>query len=274
MRILLVEQGSGLSALRETFFSRDLEINQCEPYQSIPLIERDQPDVVVIDTETFIALPAFFSRLKELYITPTTGGYYPVMIGVIPRQSRIHSESLYLDLGFDLVFQKPIESQIFFSRLAALNRRIGIGKATLMSSHLLINTETQSCYTKSAHGTLFKAFRVSPVQFSILRLFIQSPRKIWSRDEIVMSLIREPDEVGDRAIDKTVCHLRRKLKSNLKTEWRLEPGYKYPFIQTQDGVGYYFFDAVSLPSDDINHLTDSNILDNYHRQAKLTMTSV
>jgi hypothetical protein len=60
-----------------------------------------------------------------------------------------------------------------------------------------------------------------------------------------------PDE---RAVDKAIYKIRKNFAKKLKLlgtkqEWRILKRCKYPFIQTEENAGYYFFDAVRLPSD-------------------------
>lgn len=258
MRILLVGQNDELAdSLRESFWARKAEVNYCHPAHSITAIAKDQPDIVCIDTDSSCALPAFFLQLQKLYVAPGSGGYYPIVIGIIPCQIEIKHSRIYLDLGFDLVFQKPVDNDLFFSQISALDRRIGIGKDTLVSPHLLINTKTQDCYIKSAYGTLISHFRVTPIQFSLLRIMINSPRGIWHRDDLAHQLTqcRSNDMPPDRAVDKTIYRIRKIIADRIETlaerqqPWQIVKGYKYPFVQTQEHAGYYFFDALSFPSD-------------------------
>ncbi|MEM6835477.1 MAG: winged helix-turn-helix domain-containing protein [Cyanobacteria bacterium P01_C01_bin.120] len=257
MRILLIGQDEKLiTSLQEVFELYRAEVNCCSPADSVSTIARDKPDMALLDTETCLALPPFFSQLERLYTCPITAGYYPILIGLIPRQIDVKHSRIYLDLGFDLVFQKPVDCDFFFSQVNALDRRIGIGKDTLISPHLLINTATQDCHLKNTNGTLLGHFRVSPVQFSILKLLIQSPRGIWSRTTLMRRIARENStEISDRAIDKAMYKIRKIIADCLTTlseqqcQWQIAAGYKHPFIHTQDGGGYYFFDALQLPSE-------------------------
>jgi DNA-binding response OmpR family regulator len=256
MRILLIAQdGKLITSLQKVFGLYRAEVNCCLPTASISTIARDEPDLVLLDTETCLALPPFFSQLERLYSCPITAGYYPILIGLIPRQTEVKHSRIYLDLGFDLVFQKPVDCEFFFSQVNALDRRIGIGKHTLISPHLLINIATQDCHLKNTNGKLLGHFRVSPVQFSILQLLIQSPRGIWSRATLMRRMTRENStEISDRAIDKAIYKIRKGIAECLtnlseQPQWQIAGGYKHPFIHTQDGGGYYFFDALQLPSD-------------------------
>jgi two-component system response regulator QseB len=257
MRILLVGQNDELAdSLRESFWARKADVNYCHPTESIVAILKDQPDIVCIDTESSFALPTFFLELQKLYATPGSGGYYPIIIGIIPRQTEIQYSRIYLDLGFDLVFQKPVDNELLFSQINALDRRIGIGKDTLVSPHLLINTRTQDCYFKSTSGTLIAHFRVTPLQFSLLKILIDTPRGIWSRDDLAHQLSTNTTYTDGRAVDKTIHRIRKVMADQLKTlsehqqqPWQITTGYKYPFIQTEDFAGYYFFDRLAFPGD-------------------------
>jgi hypothetical protein len=278
MRVLLVgQQDSRLAHLRTDFLEHNIvtqanivEVNCCEPLQSIITISRDQPDIVCIDTESFFALESFFLHLQTLYPGPSSGAYFPILIGIIPHETNREG---YLDLGFDLVFEKPVQKKLFFAQVNAYKRRLGIGEESITSPHLLLNTSTQDIYLKTSYGTLLEHLRVSPVQFALLKIMVQQPRAIWSRDLLTSRVASEvgdantPITPGERTIDRHIYKIRRSLESRLAElkkrpelkEWNLVQGYKNPFIHTSEGWGYFYFDAVQLP-DDVQDLAWGNDL--------------
>lgn len=256
MRTLIVSQDIDLAnSLREQFLARRVEVSCCLPPQSIAVISRDQPDLVCIDTESSDSLPAFFHQLESMYIAPSITGYYPIIVGITPRQVELKNSIVYLDLGFDLIFQKPVDQALFFAQINALDRRVGTDNNTIKSPHLLLNSSTQDLYLKNANGTLLSHFRVTPIQFEIIAILIRSPRGIWSRAELTQRLSEKmKSNFSGRAIDKAVYKIRRVMANHLDAlqpsqPWNLAPTYSYAFIQTHTLSGYYYFDAVSFSSD-------------------------
>lgn len=260
MRVLLIGQdGRFASILSKLFCGHGNEVNCSSPSQSLIAIARDQPDIVCIDIESTFTLQPFFLQLQKLYINPTSGGYYPITIGMIPHAERTNKIDDFLNLGFDLVFEKPIQEKLLFSQIKALDRRLSIGKDVLISPHLLLNTRTHDCHVKTTHGTLLNHFRVTPLQFILLKILISYPRAIWSRLELSK---RISDEIRDtspripdvRTIDRSVHKIRKHIGAELAAlnptaPWSLITGYKFPFIHTQESIGYYFFDALSFSND-------------------------
>lgn len=256
MRALIVSHDLDLAnSLREHFLARRVEVNCCLPPQSIAVISRDQPDIVCIDTESSASLPTFFNQLQSMYIAPRIGGYYPIVIGITPCQVELKNSIVYLDLGFDFIFQKPVDHVVFFAQLQALDRRLGIDSNAIMSPHLLLSKSTQDCYIKNANGTLLSHFRVTPLQFELLAILVKSPRGIWSRPELSQRLCTKLlGDFNGRAIDKAIYKIRRALNEHLDDlqplqPWSLAPTYTNAFIHTHTMSGYYFFDAINFSSD-------------------------
>ena len=76
---------------------------------------------------------------------------------------------------------------------------------------------------------------LSPSQFNMLVLFLGTPRKIVTREQLI-ERTRAFDDVYDRSIDVQILRLRRKIEADPK-----QPA----LLRTERGVGYYF-DALSV----------------------------
>ena len=53
--------------------------------------------------------------------------------------------------------------------------------------------------------------QLSPGQVALLRLFLASPRKVLTRDDIIAAAPAENADAFDRSIDSRIVRLRRKL---------------------------------------------------------------
>jgi DNA-binding response OmpR family regulator len=256
MRVLLV--GSLSTTLRNDFIQRGHEVSLSYHEELLTKIISNQPEIVCIDTNSVFAIEPFIVQIQKLYVD-NTAGYQPILISVTPHEANTNRLDL-IDLGFDLVFEEPIDRRLMFSSISALCRRLGIERTTLQSDHLLINIKTQDIYLKRTDGSLLSHVKVTPVQFALLTVLVQRPREIWSRSELtkrVMSEVKStysPMSPDERAVDKAIYKIRKNFAKKLKLlgtkqEWRILKRCKYPFIQTEENAGYYFFDAVRLPSD-------------------------
>ncbi|TJW66400.1 MAG: winged helix-turn-helix transcriptional regulator, partial [Mesorhizobium sp.] len=68
--------------------------------------------------------------------------------------------------------------------------------------------------------------QLSPGQVALLRLFLASPRKVLTRDDIIAAAPAENADAFDRSIDSRIVRLRRKLDTETITTIR-GAGYRF-----------------------------------------------
>jgi two-component system OmpR family response regulator len=68
-------------------------------------------------------------------------------------------------------------------------------------------------------------------EYSLLEVLVQSPGRVFSREQLLDRLHRMESDVYDRTIDVMVLRLRRKIEPNPK-----QPRH----ILTKRGAGYFF----------------------------------
>jgi two-component system OmpR family response regulator len=184
-------------------------------------------DVVILD----VMLPdadglALLGALREQ-------SHVPVIM--LTAQGDPHSRVLGLELGADDYVTKPFEPRELVARIKAVLRRRG-----------------QAAQERRAEGIVeFAGWRfdrlkrqlVSPQQvvvplssaeFRLLDAFVERPRRVLSRDQLIDATRGQGVVVADRAIDLAVSRLRQKLAA-------AEGGEQ--LICTVRGEGY-LFDAV------------------------------
>lgn len=74
-------------------------------------------------------------------------------------------------------------------------------------------------------------------EFNLLVAFLNSPKRILSREQLMAASRVHNEEIYDRSIDVLILRLRRKIEANPS-----DP----KFIRTERGVGYIFDAAVAL----------------------------
>jgi two-component system OmpR family response regulator len=145
---------------------------------------------------------------------------------------------LGLESGADRYLPKPCSSQEVLAHVRSLlrkQRRTSEPKHQVLSfSGYKVNLDTHELC--NLEGTLID---LSEGEFSVLRVFVTRPRRVLSRNDLLVAA-RGPDTASfDRAIDVQVSRLRRKLKdqdSNL--------------IRTIRNEGYMFDARVSTASNE------------------------
>jgi len=162
---------------------------------------------------------------------------FPVicMSGRLEEADRIMS----LELGADDYVVKPFSLREVLARMRAVWRRTeAVRSPVTRGKHPRayrfdgwdLNLNTRRLRTPDGRDV-----SLSPSQFNLMVLFLGSPGKIVTREQLI-ERTRAFDDVFDRSIDVQMLRLRRKIEVDPK-----QPA----LLRTERGVGYYF-DAVSV----------------------------
>lgn len=135
-----------------------------------------------------------------------------------------------LEVGADDYLAKPFGMRELVARCRALLRRRHWSLQTPAESILAFREIT--LYLKEFRVTLTgEEITLSPKEFRILELFLRSPNRVWSREELIHE-VWGPDFMGDRkTVDVHIRWLREKIE--------LDPSNPL-YITTLRGFGYRF----------------------------------
>jgi DNA-binding response OmpR family regulator len=140
---------------------------------------------------------------------------------------------LGLELGADDYITKPFSPRELLARIRAVLRRTqgsktGARREAGLRAYRFAGWELRTGTRKlvSPEG---KSIQLTSGEFSLLVAFVQAPRQILSRDQL-LEATRLYDDVYDRSIDVQILRLRRKLEVN-----PAEP----TLIKTERRAGYY-----------------------------------
>lgn len=134
-----------------------------------------------------------------------------------------------LEIGGDDYLTKPFGMRELIARCRALLRRQRSGSATQESMLKFqdILLYSQECRVV-ARG---EEINLSPKEFRLLELFISSPRRVWSREQL-LERIWGPDFMGDsKTVDVHIRWLREKIET--------DPSHPR-YLITVRGFGYRF----------------------------------
>ena len=149
---------------------------------------------------------------------------------LICRPADLVDKVLALELGAADVVESPLNVRELAARIGGLLTRRG------RSAQELIVLENATVDLRSAivmHRSGAEE-QLSPGQVALLRLFLASPRKVLTRDDIIAAAPAENADAFDRSIDSRIVRLRRKLDTETITTIR---GAGYRFDPPQQFAG-------------------------------------
>ena len=181
-------------------------------------VKNNQPNIILLD----LMLPDVNGKdlCKEIRQFSTV----PIIMvtAMIDEIDRL----IGLELGADDYVCKPFSPKEVVARVKAVLRR---SEGDLNQGEIYdafeVNDET---YSIKLHGDRLD---LTPVEFRLLKMFIQSPGRVFNRDQILDNIFEDGRIVLDRTVDTHVKNLRHKLK-------RASPEHDY--VRSVYGIGYSF----------------------------------
>jgi len=224
-RILVVDDDPGMCTLLEAYlgdsgFAVETAVDGTAMWQAV---ERGMPDAIVLD----LMLPgedglSLARRLRSQSNVP---------ILMLSARGEEIDRVVGLEMGADDYLAKPFSPRELLARLRALLRR-SQGHAEPTSPSALpafgaFQLDTAS-HRLTREGVEVK---LSTAEFALLRIFVEHPLRVLSRDTLIDMLKGYERDPFDRSVDTRVTRLRRKIEPN--------PGEPV-YIRTVRGEGYLF----------------------------------
>jgi two-component system response regulator MprA len=181
-------------------------------------IQLRAPDAIVLDLQ----LPDI-DGLEICRRIRRSGDTTPILM--LTARDAVNPRAAGLDVGADDYLVKPFDLAELLARLRALLRRHNVGDgdgAVLRFEDLTLNPQTREVH----RGT--RGVPLTKIEFDLLELFLQHPRQVLTRDQILDLVWGYNFDSGTNSLAVYIGYLRRKLEES--GEPRL--------IQTVRGVGY------------------------------------
>lgn len=186
---------------------------------TLPVFEREKPDVVVLD----IMLPGkdgltLCRELRAIRMVP---------IIMLTAKGEEADRVLGLEMGADDYVSKPFSPRELMARIKAVLRRTqtidNAMDGQLKYPGLDIQADTRRVLIND------EDIRVTPREFDLLYYLAQNPRRIFTREELLLA-VWGFDYFGDeRTVDVHIRRLRKKLAV-----------LSHDYLTTVWGVGYQF----------------------------------
>jgi DNA-binding response OmpR family regulator len=222
MRILLVEDdpllGEGVrTALQRAAFAVDWLRDGAS---AVTAIGDGGIDLVVLD----LGLPRL-DGIEVIRAARRSGSQVPIL--VLSARERASDRTLGLDVGADDYLGKPFDTAEFLARVRALLRRSAGHASPLIELGGLVLDPIGLDVRWNG-----KVLDLPRREFALLRVLMESPGRIVSRESVQQRLYGWDEDVASNAVDVHLHHLRRKLGPGL--------------IRTVRGVGYVLDESVAM----------------------------
>lgn len=179
-------------------------------------MKEQRPELIILD----VMLPGEdgLTILRKLRSSPATTDI-PVIMATAKDSE--YDKVIGLDSGADDYLAKPFGMMEMVSRIKAVLRRTGNRQSVILSYGMIVLDENKHAVTIDG-----KAVLLTLKEYELLKLFMESPGRVFTRDNILSS-VWGVDFAGEtRTVDVHIGTLRTKLEK------------AGDYIRTVRGVGY------------------------------------
>lgn len=220
MKLLLVEDEKQLSeALSQILINNKYSVDAVyDGENGLEYALTDIYDVIILD----IMLPKL-NGLEILRKLRKENISTPILL--LTAKDSVDDKVTGLDLGADDYLPKPFDPKELLARLRAISRRKGevINDNLLSYGDINLNISNYDLSCKDAAVTLTQK------EFEILNYFMQRPRNIVSKDDLITKLWGFDSDVEYNNIEVYISFIRKKLtfiNSSVKITTIRRAGYK------------------------------------------------
>ena len=242
--VLVVDDDEALlRAISEALSQSGIICRTCADWHStLAMLEGWKPDLIVLDQR----LGAFDTLLHFPSIRKLTSAPILFLTGSQNEADRV----IGLELGADDYLAKPCNPRELLARIRTVLRRHEKAEARAVAAN---DDAPAAARADSGDNLRFAGWRMdlglrllfapagevitlSDGEFRLLRAFVEHPRRVLTRDQLLEWSRGDEAEHYDRAIDVQLSRLRRKLAASGQAE---------DIIRTVRNEGYLFAPAVS-----------------------------
>ena len=226
-QILLIDDDEKLGQLLTQYLERyDMTVTAAHtPSKGFEHLKRNKPDLLILD----VMLPAKdgFEICREIRAKSSIYGQLPILM--LTAHGEVTDRIVGLELGADDYLPKPFEPRELVARITNILRRTSDEARSQQEVPKIqgLDVDTVRRIVKLDDEVI----ELTTMEYELLILFMQSPNKTFTRDELMNRLRGIDAELFSRAVDTLVSRLRHKLNDTSKTP---------RFIKTVWGRGYTF----------------------------------
>jgi len=217
---IIDDDGAIRTALGRALRMENYEVELFEDgLSALKAIQLRAPNAIILDLQ----LPDI-DGLEVCRRIRKAGDVTPILM--LTARDAVNDRVEGLDAGADDYLVKPFDLAELLARLRALLRRHGGGDGlaeVMRFEDLTLNPQTREVFRGD------RAVDLTKIEFDLLELFLQHPRQVLTREQILDLVWGYNFDSGTNSLAVYIGYLRRKLEGDDETK-RL--------IQTVRGVGY------------------------------------
>jgi DNA-binding response OmpR family regulator len=222
-------------------------------------------DLIIIDVDNSNG-KNFLFKINDKGILSNSLNIPIILIGSDTKEeARINA----IDCGFDDYISKPLNISEFSSNIKFLLRKIKKKNNVTNKQILKVGDITMNTLIRTV-SICNRGAKISTKEFNILRLFLENPDKVFSRQEILEKIWESSDKLSVRIVDVHINRLRIALGSNRsnRSYIRTVRGYGYSLdiydTDYRDAKNDSYLDIFSSMQNSNHHL--QQMQENFHHQ--------
>ncbi|GIP17967.1 DNA-binding response regulator [Paenibacillus montaniterrae] len=227
-KVLVVEDDVMMSDMLSMYLSEEgYDVKQAfTGKEGLQLIDQFMPHLLLLD----LMLP----DMNGITLCYEVREKSTIPIMILSMKSEVSDRVSALKAGADDYLCKPFSMHELTARVEALIRRSIRMTSEIKETRFLqpeVDESIQLDYERRQLIVRGQAVETTFSEYEIMKLFLTSPNKVFSRDELISAIRGFDSFVTDRAIDVHIVNLRKKIEQNpkepklIKTVWGF--GYKY-----------------------------------------------
>lgn len=230
MKILVIEDNESVATMINLFFQKE-GIQGTFIQDGLEGFERaknEQWDCLIVDW----MLPSMegihiCQRLRAAHIE--------VPIIMLTAKDNESDQVLGLEIGADDYVTKPFSPLTLMARIKAVTRRFTThqpeveASSLLKTQHFTLNGQTREVYVDGK-----AAPSLTPKEFELLHHFLQHPKQVFTREQLLESVWGFDFYGDDRTVDVHIKRLRSKLATPTQSFFHTVWGVGYRFDETED----------------------------------------
>ena len=221
IRVVIIDDDRKLLDLLQEYLPRyQIEVQtETDAKNGLALLQSYNPDLVILD----VLMPGMdgFEVCREI----RRKSEIPILM--LSARGESTDKIIGLELGADDYMAKPFDPRELVTRIHTILRRSGSRSQQkgFIFEDLEVRLQEREAYLGG------RALELTSMEFELLSLFVQSPGRKFSRDEIMNHLQGVESGSFSRSVDILISRLRSKLGETARSP---------RFIKSVHGYGYVF----------------------------------